>query len=89
MMTPSYSIQASSIARTYLYMCGKQVVCAVGKEDRNVEKGAYVRKMCKSSHFRYEFCANLYVFRTFKVVRGQIITRKRAKIRIINEKHQH
>ena len=31
-MTLSYSIQSSSLARTYSYMCGKQVVCAVGQD---------------------------------------------------------
>ena len=118
-MTLSYSIQALlSLARTFLYMCGKQVVCAVGQEERDVEKDAvvtgtekqerlavrlclpslqrrddgsfnhsgYVWKMCKPSHFTYEFCAKLHIFRTSVAMRGQKITRKRMKIRIINEK---
>ena len=59
------------------------------RDDSSFNHIGYVRKMCKSSHFRYEFCAKLHIFHTLKTVRWQKISKKRAKIRIINTNRQH
>ena len=56
------------------------------RDDSSFNHSGYVWKMCKPSHFTYEFCAKLHIFRTSVAMRGQKITRKRMKIRIINEK---